>query len=93
MKEQVLESPFCKIEFLELVDIVSEEKTTNVSFLITICEQGLVQAYAKDGGTKGFHLVHFFEKKNKYLKSKNNIPMDDIMTIMDNSRVAKNKIF
>lgn len=28
MKEQVLESPFCKKEFLELVDIVSEEKTT-----------------------------------------------------------------
>ena len=28
MKEQVLESPFCKKEFLELVDIVSEVKTT-----------------------------------------------------------------
>ena len=28
MKEQVLESPFCKKEFLELVDTVSEEKTT-----------------------------------------------------------------
>ena len=31
MKEQVLESPFCKIEFLELVDIVSEEKTTKLA--------------------------------------------------------------
>ncbi len=31
MKEQVLESPFCKKEFLELVDIVSEEKTTKLA--------------------------------------------------------------
>ena len=30
MKEQVLESPFCKKEFLELVDIVSEDKTTKL---------------------------------------------------------------
>ncbi len=30
MKEQVLESPFCKKEFLELVDILSEEKTTKL---------------------------------------------------------------
>ena len=28
MKEQVLESPFCKKEFLELVEIISKEKTT-----------------------------------------------------------------
>ena len=31
MKEQVLESPFCKKEFLELVDIVSEVKTTKLT--------------------------------------------------------------
>ena len=31
MKEQVLESPFCKKEFLELVDILSEEKTTKLA--------------------------------------------------------------
>ena len=31
MKEQVLESPFCKKEFLELVDIVSEVKTTKIA--------------------------------------------------------------
>ncbi len=31
MKEQILESPFCKKEFLELVDIVSEVKTTKLS--------------------------------------------------------------
>ena len=30
MKEQVLESPFCKKEFLELVDIVSEDKITKL---------------------------------------------------------------
>ena len=30
MKEQVLESPFCKKEFLELVDIVSEVKITKL---------------------------------------------------------------
>ena len=31
MKEQVLDSPFCKKEFLELVDIVSEVKTTKLT--------------------------------------------------------------
>ena len=31
MKEQVLESPFCKKEFLELVEIVSEVKTTKLT--------------------------------------------------------------
>ena len=31
MKEQVLESPFCKKEFLKLVDILSEEKTTKLA--------------------------------------------------------------
>jgi len=31
VKEQVLESPFCKKEFLELVDIVSEVKTTKLT--------------------------------------------------------------
>lgn len=31
MKEQVLESPFCKKEFLELVDILSEVKTTKLA--------------------------------------------------------------
>jgi len=31
VKEQVLESPFCKKEFLELVDIVSEVKTTKLA--------------------------------------------------------------
>ena len=31
MKEQILESPFCKKEFLELVDIVSEVKTTKIA--------------------------------------------------------------
>ena len=31
MKEQVLDSPFCKKEFLELVDIVSDEKITKLA--------------------------------------------------------------
>jgi len=30
VKEQVLESPFCKKEFLELIDIVSEDKITKL---------------------------------------------------------------
>ena len=47
MKEQVLESPFCKKEFLELVDIVSEDKITNLG-TYAISDSSIINIGSRD---------------------------------------------
>ena len=68
-------------------------KTINISFLIHITEDGLVQAYAKNGSTTRWHVISSFKVMQKYLNEKTNIPMSCYMHILDNSTVTRNKEF
>ena len=70
-----------------------ENKSSNISFLIHITEDGLVQAYAKDGGTTRWHMISSFKNMQKYLETSTRIPMSSYMHILDNSPVTRNEQF
>ena len=45
----------------------TDDQGVNISFLISVCEQGLGLALSKDGGTKQWSLGMFFKELNSHL--------------------------
>ena len=68
-------------------------KSSNVSFLISCDEDGLVQALTKDGATNRFHMMAFFKTMHNLQKTRYNVPFDSNMHIMDNASVTRCKQF
>lgn len=73
--------------------IVTHDKTENISFLISMKEDGLGYVWAKNKGTKRFHMQTFFKSYNNYIKNNLNKDTDKIIHLLDNFSGTKNKDF
>jgi hypothetical protein len=58
-------------------------RSENISFLISICQEGLIQAFAKAKGTKRFHMIAFFDHMNKYLINRGQFSDQNVVHVMD----------
>ena len=67
----------------------AEDKTPNISFLISIFDDGFIHAQSKDRGTKSFHMMPFFQSMVNYLKNERNLDQTKVVHILDNFRGSK----
>ena len=71
----------------------TQDKKENISFLISIFEDSLAFAQAKNSGTKSFHMIPFFESFIEHFTKDLNISLDGVVILLDNFRGAKCKEF
>ena len=78
---------YCKVGTTRIYS--AEDKTPNISFLISILDDQFIHAQSKNKGTKSFHLIPFFDSLVKYLKNERNLDQTKVVHILDNFRGAK----